>query len=78
MWDLIVRKETICAAEQWTVSCICKSCRSPLSRHELFAAYFPGIPDDIAEETAMRFARKRLESDVYNFCPVCGTGRDCT
>ena len=80
LWKLRTRKELIAGSENWTVSCICPNCNSPASQHELFSAYFPGIPDDIAEQTALRFAENRLENAEYTYCPVCGTkltGGEC-
>ena len=65
VWELKAHKETV--NYRWNVTAKCTDCETETD--EIWAGFFPGIPDAIAESVALDSAES---VQLSNFCPNCG------
>ncbi len=56
---------------RWNVTAQCSECGE--DKGEIWAGFFPGIPDDIAESVALQSAES---VKISNYCPNCGSKMD--
>ena len=64
-WLIEAHKEK--TNNRWNVTAECSECAYDLG--EIWAGFFPGIPDGIAENVCFNSAKS---VDVGNYCPNCG------
>ena len=63
-WGLEVTKEQ---NYHWNVNAECNSCC--YENKEVWGGFFPNVPDELARDTALLYAK---EVNLPNFCPNCG------
>lgn len=68
-WLIEAHKEK--TNNRWNVTAECSECAYDLG--EIWAGFFPGIPDGIAENVCFNSAKS---VDVGNYCPNCGAKMD--
>lgn len=56
---------------RWNVTAMCSECCD--EKNEIWAGFFPGVPDCIARDVALQDARK---VKLSNYCPNCGAKMD--
>ena len=68
-WILEAHKEP--ANYRWNVTAECSECCD--EKNEIYAAFFPGVPDFLARDIIIDSAKSVKTS---NFCPNCGAKMD--
>lgn len=68
-WILEAHKERVNC--RWNVTAECSECCD--EKKEIWAGFFPGVPDSMAMEIAIMDAR---QVKLSNFCPNCGSKMD--
>ena len=68
-WLIEAHKEK--TNNRWNATAECSECAYDLG--EIWAGFFPGIPDGIAENVCFNSAKS---VDVCNYCPNCGAKMD--
>ena len=56
---------------RWNVTARCSECSD--EENEIWAGFFPGVPDCIAKDVALQDAR---QVKLSNYCPNCGAKMD--
>ena len=69
-WELHTRKNIVYGTSLWEVAKKCPCCGG--SYKVVFSSMFPLADDELAEQTAMKIARKMLADRTDNFCSECG------
>ena len=69
--DMVKRGRWVLTANEqsnyrWNVTAECSKCH--LEKGEIWAAFFPGFPNELAKDIALASAEEVLD----NYCPHCG------
>ena len=63
-WDIFVTKLD---NFRWQADAVCPSCN--FTKRDIWSAFFPGVPDDIAESTTNEYV---MSIQLPNYCERCG------
>ena len=64
-WELKAQREA--TNDRWNVTAKCTGCGN--ERGEIWAGFFPGFPDNLAESISLDNAK---HVQLSNYCPNCG------
>lgn len=68
-WILKTNKEP--SNYRWNVTAECSECCD--EKGEIWGGFFPGVPDWLARDTALLYAK---DVKISNYCPNCGAKMD--